>query len=207
MLKIGDNQQKTLDYAREHGPFRPRDVAGLGVHPEDIRRLCRKGLLIRAGRGLYGLADAEPTTNQTLIEACKRVPQGVVCLLSALRFHEIGTQLPHKVWLAVPSKAARPRVEYPPLEVTYLADQMYREGIEEHRIDGGGVVRVYSIAKTLVDCFRFRNKVGVDVAVEALREVVTHRRKYGVTIGQISDIARKCRTGEVIRPYIEAMIA
>jgi len=207
VIRICDNQQQALDYAREHGPFRPRDVAGLGVHPEDIRRLYRKGLLTRAGRGLYGLADAEPTANQTFIAACKRVPQGVVCLLSALRFHEIGTQLPHKVWLAIPSKAAKPRVEYPPLEITYLTDGMYREGIEEHRIEGGGVIRVYSIAKTLVDCFRFRNKVGVDVAVEALREVVAHRKKYGVTIGQIADVARRCRVAEVIRPYLEALIA
>lgn len=206
MIRTSDNQQKALNYAREHGPFRPRDVADIGVHPEDIRRLCRKGLLVRAGRGLYGLADAEPTTNQTLVEACKRVPQGVVCLLSALRFHEIGTQLPHKVWLAIPSKAARPRIEYPPIELTYLTDRMYREEIEEHRTDGG-VVRVYSIAKTLIDCFRFRNKVGVDVAVEALREVVTHRKRYGVTIGHISDVARKCRVGEVMRPYLEVLIA
>jgi len=206
MTRTSENQQKALKFAREHGPFRPRDVAGIGVHPEDIRRLCRKGLLVRAGRGLYGLADAEPTTNQTLVEACKRVPQGVACLLSALRFHGIGMQLPHKVWLAIPSKAAKPRVEYPPIELTYLTDRIYREEIEEHRT-GGGVVRVYSIAKTLIDCFRFRNKVGVDVAVEALREVVTHRKQYGVTIGHISDVAKKCRVGEVMRPYLEALIA
>lgn len=206
MIKTSDNQSKALDYARKHGPFRPRDVADLGVHPEDIRRLCHKGLLTRISRGLYELADAEPTTNQTLIEACKRIPQGVVCLLSALRFHEIGTQLPHKVWLAIPSKAARPRVEYPSVELTYLMDRIYREGIEEHRTPGG-VVRVYSVAKTLVDCFRFRNKVGIDVAVEALREVVMHRQRYGITVGQITEVARRCRVGKVMLPYIEALIA
>jgi predicted transcriptional regulator of viral defense system len=206
MIKTSDNQRKVLDYAQQHGPFRPRDVAEFAVHPEDISRLCRKGLLSRVGRGLYELADNEPSTNQTLVEACKRVPQGVVCLLSALRFHEIGTQLPHKVWLAIPSKAARPRIEYPPVELTYLTERIYCEGIEEHRT-GGGVVRVYSVAKTLVDGFRFRNRVGVGVAVEALREVVTHRRRYGVTIGQISEVARKCRVGEVMRPYLETLIA
>lgn len=206
MVKTSDNQKKALEYAREHGPFRPRDVVDVRVHPEDIRRLCGKGLLTRVGRGLYELADAEPTTHHTLVEACKRVPQGVVCLLSALRFHEIGTQLPHKVWLAIPAKAARPRIAYPPIELTYLTDRMYREGIEEHRT-AGGTIRIYSVTKTLVDCFRFRNKVGVDVAVEALREVVTHRMKYGVTIAQISEVARKCRAGEVMQPYLEALIA
>lgn len=206
MAMTSDNQKKALDHARKHGPFRPRDVAELGVHPEDIRRLCRKGLLTRIGRGLYELADAEPTENQTLAEACKLIPQGVVCLLSALRFHEIGTQLPHKIWLAIPSKAARPRIDYPPLELTYLTGRMYDEGIETHQTPAGEV-RVYSVAKTLVDCFRFRNKVGTDVAVEALREVIRHRSKYRVTIGQLNDLAAKCRVGEVMRPYLEALVA
>ena len=205
MSLASDNQQKALDYAREHGPFRPRDVADLGVHPEDLRRLCGKGLLTRVSRGLYELADAEPDPNQMLVEACKRVPNGVVCLLSALRFHEIGTQLPHKVWLAIPSKAARPRIDYPPVELTYLTDRMFHEGIEEHKT-AIGMIRVYSVAKTIVDCFRFRNKVGLDVAIEALRETISNRRRYGITIGQVSEMARQCRVGEVMRPYLEAMI-
>jgi predicted transcriptional regulator of viral defense system len=205
MSIASDSQQKALDYARERGPFRPRDVAGLGVHPEDIRRLCSKSLLTRASRGLYELADAKPDPNQTLVEVCKRVPNAVVCLLSALRFHEIGTQLPHKVWLAIPSKAARPRIDYPPVELTYLTDRMFHEGIEEHKT-AIGMIRVYSVAKTIVDCFRFRNKVGLDVAIEALRETISNRRRYGITIGQVSEMARQCRVGEVMRPYLEAMI-
>ena len=203
---VSDNQRKVLDFAHGRGPFRPRDVAGLGVHPEDIRRLCTKGLLTRISWGLYELADSQPDRNQTLLEACKRVPRGVVCLLSALRFHEVGTQLPHKVWMAIPSKAARPHANYPPLELIYLTNRMFREGIEEHET-AGGVIRVYGVAKTVVDCFRFRNKVGVDVAVEALREAIRDRRRYGITIGRISEIARKCRVGGVMRPYLEAMIA
>ena len=206
MSVTSNNQRKALDYARKHGPFRPRDVAEVGVHPEDIRRLCRKGLLTRISRGLYELADAEPTENQTLAEACKLVPQGVVCLLSALRFHEIGTQLPHKVWLAIPSKAARPRIEYPPIELTYLTGRMYDDGIETHQTPAGEV-RVYSVAKTLIDCFRFRSKVGTDVAVEAVREVIHNRSKYGVTVSQLCDLAAKCRVGEAMRPYLEALVA
>ena len=203
---VSENQKKALGYALDHGPFRPRDVAELGVHPEDIRRLRRKSLLVRIERGLYDLADAEPDHNQSRVEICKRVPKGVLCLISALNYHEIGTQIPHNVWLAIPSKAARPRIEYPPIELTYLTDKMYLIGIEEHQTQAG-TFRVYGIAKTLVDCFRFRNKVGLDIAVEALREVVLNRRRYGITIGQISELARKCRIGEVMRPYLEALIA
>lgn len=205
MNATSDNQQKAVDYARRHGPFRPREVAELGVHPEDIRRLCDKGLLNRVSRGLYELADAEPSEHQTLVEACKLVPHGVVCLLSALHYHGVGTQLPHKVWLAIPSKAARPRVDHPPLELTYLTDLMYHEGIEEHHLTPGAI-RVYSVAKTLVDCFRFRSKVGTDIAVEALRQVVRDRRRYGVTIAELSDLAERCRVGGVMHPYLEAMI-
>jgi predicted transcriptional regulator of viral defense system len=200
-----DNQQKALDYAKRHGPFRPREVRELGVHPQDIRRLCDKGLLNRVSRGLYELADAEPVEHQTLVEACKLVPHGVVCLLSALHFHSVGTQLPHKVWLAIPATANRPRVSNPPLELTYLTDAMYAEGIEVHK-RSAGAIRVYSLAKTLVDCFRFRSKVGTDVAVEALSDAVRNRRQFGVTIGQLSELAERCRVGSVMRPYLEAMI-
>lgn len=200
------NQQKALEYARQHGPFRPKDVAALGVHPEDIRRLCQKGQLVRLGRGLYQVGDAEISRYLTFVQACTLVPRGVVCLLSALGFHEIGTQLPHRVWLAIPAKAARPQIDSPRLELTYLKERMYRQGIEKHQTPAG-VVRVYSVAKTIVDCFRFRNKVGIDVAVEALREVVYNRRQYGVTPGQLAALAAKCRVGDVMKPYIEALIA
>lgn len=205
MSTTSKNQQKALGYAREHGLFRPRDVAALGVHPEDIRRLCHKGLLNRVSRGLYELPDAEHDPNQTLVEACKCVPNGVVCLLSALRFHGIGTQLPHKVWLGIPSKAARPQISYPPLELTYLTDRMFRQGVEDRKTPSG-TIRIYGVAKTLVDCFRFRNKVGLDVAIEALRDVIGNRRRFGITISQVFELARKCRAGEVMRPYLEAMI-
>lgn len=205
MAKGSGNQDKVIDYARRHGPFRPRDVATVGVHPEDIRRLYRKGLLRRPGRGLYELADSEPVPNQSLIEICTRAPRGVVCLLSALRVHEIGTQLPHKVWLAIPGKANRPRCDYPSLEIIYLTGRMYHLGVEHHTTPVGGF-RVYGIAKTVVDCFRFRNKIGLDVAVEALREVVLHQRRYKVTVSDLYELARRCRIASVMTPYMEALI-
>ena len=206
MAEGNGNQDKVIDYARRYGTFRPRDVAVIGVHPEEIRRLHRKGLLRRPGRGLYELADTEPSPNQSLIEICKRAPQGVVCLLSALRVHEIGTQLPHKVWLAIPGKANRPRGDDQAIEIIRLTGKMYHLGIEEHTTPTGGF-RVYGIAKTIVDCFRFRNKIGLDVAVEALREVVLHQRRYKVTVSDLYEVARQCRISSVITPYIEALVA
>ncbi|MCP4375045.1 MAG: hypothetical protein GY794_02520 [bacterium] len=205
MAKGSDNQDRVIDYARRHGLFRPRDVVAVGGHPEDIRRLYRKGLLRRPGRGLYELADSEPVANQSLIEVCTRVPQGVVCLLSALRVHEIGTQLPHKVWLAIPRKANRPGGDSPSIEIIYLTGKMYHLGIEHHTGPAGGF-RVYGIAKTVVDCFRFRNKIGLDVAVEALRDVVLHQRRYKVTASDIYELARRCRIASVMTPYMEALI-
>jgi predicted transcriptional regulator of viral defense system len=205
MAKGSGNQDRVIDYARRHGTFRPRDVAAIGVHPEDIRRLYRKGLLRRPGRGLYELANTEPGPNQSLIEICKRAPQGVVCLLSALRVHEIGTQLPHKIWLAIPNKANRPRGDSQSIEIVYLSGKMYHLGIEQHATPAGAF-RVYSIAKTVVDCFRFRNKIGLDVAVEALREVMLHQRRYKVTISDLYEMARQCRIASVMTPYMEALI-
>ena len=205
MANGSNNQDKVIDYARRHGAFRPRDVAAVGVHPEDIRRLHRKGLLRRPGRGLYELADSEPVPNQSLIEICTRAPQGVICLLSALRFHEIGTQLPHKLWLAIPGKANRPRVDFQAMEIIRLTGKMYHLGIEEHTTPAGSF-RVYGIAKTVVDCFRFRNKIGLDIVVEALREVMFHRRRYKVTVSDLYELAGKCRIASVMTPYMEALI-
>jgi predicted transcriptional regulator of viral defense system len=204
MMKGSGTQDKVIAYARRHGVFRPRDVAVLGVHPEQIRRLHRKGLLRRPGRGLYELADSEPVPNQSLVEICTRAPLGVVCLLSALRVHEIGTQLPHKLWLAIPGKANRPRIDFQAIEIIRLTGRMYHLGIEE-RTTPSGSFRVYGIAKTVVDCFRFRNKIGLDVAVEALREIMFHQRRYKVTVSDLYEAARQCRIASVITPYMEAL--
>ena len=205
MVEGNGTPDKVVAYARTHGVFRPRDVAGFGVHPEEIRRLHRKGLLRRLRRGLYELADSEPDTNQSLIEICTLAPQGVVCLLSALRVHEIGTQLPHKLWLAIPGKSNRPRIDFQAIEIIRLTGKMYHLGIEE-RVTSAGSFRVYCIAKTVVDCFRFRNKIGLDVAVEALREVMLHERRYKVTVSDLYELARQCRIASVMTPYMEALI-
>jgi predicted transcriptional regulator of viral defense system len=150
---------------------------------------------------LYIPADAPPTENRTLAEACKRVPRGVVCLLSALRFHELTTQLPFEVWLALDRRAWRPRVEGIPLRIVRFSGPALTTGIEEHQVEGVPV-KVYSPAKTVADCFKYRYKIGLDVALEALRDCLRQRK---ATIDELWEAARVCRVTQVIRPYLEAL--
>jgi predicted transcriptional regulator of viral defense system len=154
-----------LEMARKTGVVRAREIREAGLHPEYLRKLCKSGYLIRTGRGLYSLADGDFTEHHTLAEACKRVPHGVICLLSALSYHEIGTQNPHEVWMAIDRAIRKPKVDYPPIRVFRFSGLSLKEGIEEIKIEGVSV-RVYNPAKTVADCFKCRNKVGIDVAIE-----------------------------------------
>ena len=193
--------QQVLDLARKVGVLHARDLKPLGIHQEFLCRLCARRLLERTGRGLYRLPDAEVTAHHTLAEAAKAVPKGIVCLISALNFQEIGTQIPHEVWLAIDRRAARPRADYPPLRIVRFSGKSLTEGIETHDVEGV-TVRVYSPAKTVVDCFRYRNKIGLDVALEALRE---SRRGRKCTMDELWRYAKTGRIAKVIRPYLEAM--
>lgn len=192
--------KQLLDLARKVGILHARDLKPLGIHQEYLGRLRARGLLERVGRGLYRLPDAEVTAHHTLAEAAKAVPKGIVCLVSALNFHEIGTQIPRAVWLAIDHRAARPRVAYPPLHIVRFSGKSLAEGIETHEVDGVPV-RVYSAAKTVVDCFRYRNKIGLDVTLEALREALRGRK---CTIDELWRYAKSGRVANVIRPYLEA---
>lgn len=180
---------------------RPRDVAAQGISQMYLQRLYERGDLQRAGRGIYVLADAEPSQDFALAEICKRVPHGVICLLSALRFHGLGTQSPHQVWLAIHPKKHRPQIEYPPLRVVRFSGLALSEGVEEHRTRDG-LVRVYNPAKTVADCFRYRNKIGLDVALEALRE---YRRERRGTLDELWHYASVDHIATVMRPYLEAV--
>ena len=193
--------KQVLKLAEQMGVLRVRDLTSRGIHPEYLRRLYRQGLLMRTGRGLYVAADAEISAHHGLAQACKRVPHGVICLLSALQFHELGTQIPHTIWMAVDRRAARPRMDYPPLRIVRFSGQALTKGIEEHKIEGVRV-RVYSPAKTVADCFKYRNKIGLDVALEALRECWRARR---CTMDELWRYAKPCRVQNVMRPYLEAM--
>ncbi len=194
-------KREVLDLVAEAGVLRPRDLDRHGIPRAYLQRLLRDGEVERVGRGLYMLPGADVTEHHTLVEASKRVPHGVVCLLSALRFHELGTQNPFEVWMALEQKAWRPRGVGIPLRVFYLSKRAFEAGVQVHRIEGV-TVRVYSPAKTVADCFKFRNKIGLEVSLEALRD---YRRSHRAGLDELWSYARVCRVSEVMRPYLEAL--
>ena len=184
---------------RKAGVMRSAELTELGVRRDTITRLVRDGVLLRVARGLYMLPDTEITEHHSLAEASKRVPRGVICLLSALRFHGITTQNPFEVWVALPQDTRSPKVSDLPLRFIHVSGEAFTAGVEKHRIENVSVP-VYGVAKTVVDCFKFRSTVGVDVAVEALREC---RREKLCSVDDIWRHARTCRMTNVIRPYLE----
>lgn len=192
---------RLLKLARQQPILRVKDLLEAGIHPEHLRRLHQKGVMERTSRGVYRLADADSTEHLSLAEVAKRVPHSVVCLLSALPFHQIGTQQPPDVWLAVERRAARPASMNPQLRVVRMSGPAFSEGIEERQIEGVRV-RVYCPAKTVVDCFKFRNKVGLDVALEALRDGWRSRK---VKMDDLVRFAKVCRVEKVMRPYLESL--
>ena len=194
-------KDRVLELARQAGVLRPRDLDAEGIPREYLRRLLTEGLLEHPGRGIYVLATLEPTPNHSLAEACKRVPHGVVCLLSALQFHELTTQIPFEVWLAIGEKARLPKVDYPALRVVRFSGPALEDGIREVRIEGVSV-KVYGPAKTVADCFKYRNKIGLDVAMEALRDCWAKRR---ATMDELWQAAKMCRVANVMRPYLESI--
>lgn len=183
------------------GIARSRDLERAGVTRTQLRRLSAAGVIARVGRGLYTLPSAEGTEQSDLAEAAKRVPAGIVCLLSALRFHGLTTQNPFEVWLAIDRKAWRPRIEHPPLRLVFLSGSALVEGVEEHDV-GGVPVKVFSAAKTVADCFKFRNRIGTDVAVDALRE---YWRRYPKRLEAVWRFAQVDRVARVLRPYLESV--
>jgi predicted transcriptional regulator of viral defense system len=201
MRKELTKEKQVLDLARKAKILRVQDLAEKGIHPEHLRRLYQRGLLVRMGRGVYMLPNARISGNFSLAEVAKKVPRGIICLLSALRFHEIGTQSPSEVWVALDRKSARPQVETPRLRVMRFSEAAFSSGVETHRIDGVNV-RVYCPAKTVADCFKYRNKIGLDVAIEALREC---RRNRKCKIDDLWKYAKVCRVANVMRPYLETI--
>ena len=193
--------QKIMHYVSQHGIVRPRDIEAIGFPREYLLRLHRQGKVVRSGRGLYSLPDAAITERHSYAEVARRVPGSIFCLLSALAFHEITTQSPASVWIALPKGARRPAISTPSLRVVRLSGPSLTEGIENHKVEGV-TIRVYSVAKTVADCFKFRNKVGLDVAIEALKDALREKK---ATVNEIYRYAKVCRVGNVIRPYMEAL--
>jgi predicted transcriptional regulator of viral defense system len=181
--------------------FRPADLDRIGVHRAVLTPLVRSGLLERNGRGLYSLPEYPWTEHHTLAEACKRVPKGVICLLSAMNFHDMGTQTPSQIWMAIDQKAFPPKADRPRLKIVRFSGEALMAGIQEHQIEGV-TVRVYSPAKTVADCFKFRAKIGLDVAMEALQDYM--RGRLG-TVDELMGYANVCRVGNIMRPYVQAL--
>ena len=189
-----------LQVFRRLGIVRAADLRAHGIPRGQIYRLLRKGLVERQARGIYVASKHPITAEHTLAQVAKRVPAGVFCLLTALRFHELTTQDPAEVWIALAEKARKPKIDYPRLRVARFSGPALTEGIETHRIEGVEV-RVYSAAKTVADCFKYRHKIGIDVAVEALRDF-TRRHRGGAT--ELARCARICRVTRVMQAYLDA---
>lgn len=196
------SQDRVLELTRTLGIIRPRDLESHGIHREYLRRLEKKGLLTRLGRGLYTLADADFSEHQQLAEVSKRVPHGVICLLSALRFHGLTTQAPFEVWLAIDHKARVPKIDTPPVHIIYMSGKALRSGIDTHQIEGVEVP-IFNPAKTVVDCFKYRNKIGLDVALESLQD---YWQQHQGSIDVLWHYAKICRMGKVMRPYLEFLV-
>jgi len=194
--------ERILDLAAHQPLVRPRDVEALGIARESLLRLYRRGFLVRQARGIYALPQTPVTEHHSLAMAAKRVPRGVICLLSALRFHGLTTQDPHEVWIAIDLKARKPSVESPALRVVRFSGRSLVEGVEESEIEGVRV-RVYSAAKTVADCFKYRHKIGIDVAIEALRDSIRTRK---TSVDEIHRYAKVCRVANVMRPYLESAV-
>jgi predicted transcriptional regulator of viral defense system len=193
--------RKITQYIGEHGIVRSRDIEAIGLPREYLVRLHRKGKLNRPSRGIYTLPDVSVTERHSYAEVAKRVPEGAICLLSALAFHEMTTQSPASVWIALRKGARTPALASPSLRVVRLSGQSLTGGIENHKIEGVPV-RVYSAAKTVADCFKFRNKIGLDVAIEALKDCL-HQERASIT--EVYRYAKVCRVSNVIRPYMDAL--
>ena len=202
-MPAATDRDRTLKLARRASGVSPRELANVGIHRQVLTRLVAEGRIERIARGLYRLAEQPITEHHGLAVAAAAVPHGVICLLSALQYHELGTQLPSEIWMAIDRRAWRPTPGYPPLRIVRFTGAALSEGIESHTIEGRAV-KIYGVAKTLADCFKYRHKIGLDVALEALREAWRRKR---FTMDELDRYTAICRVQRVMRPYLEALTA
>jgi predicted transcriptional regulator of viral defense system len=179
----------------------PPDFARLNIHPQQVSRLVEKGELVRVGRGRYVVAGHDHSENLGLALVAAAAPKAIICLLSALQFHGVGTQSPREVWIAVHKDGSKPRLDYPPIRMAVFSGVAFTFGVERHVIDGVPV-KIYSAAKTVADCFKFRNKIGLDVALEALRDGLRAKRFNRESLWAAVKV---CRVTTVVRPYLEVL--
>jgi hypothetical protein len=194
---------RALDLLKASGMLRLKDFMARGIGPETLARLVRDHQVVRPARGLYQLTNAPAEARHAFAEAAVLVPKGIICLISALQFHELTLQMPSAIWMAIDRTTWRPTLAYPPIRFVRFSGRALTEGVERHPIENIEVP-VYNPPKTIVDCFRYRNKIGLDLALEGLREGLRRRR---CTPGQLWRYAKIARVWSVMRPYVEAMVA
>ena len=193
--------QRVLDLATQKGLLRASDLDAIDAPRVVLTRLTAAGLLDRVGRGLYRLPGHPISEHEGLMVVATKAPQAVFCLLTALQFHELTTQLPRQVWIAMPRGSHTPRFDYPPIKMVQFTGEAYTAGIDEVESDGVKL-RVYGVAKTVADCFKYRNKIGLDVALEALKDARAQRK---ASADDLWRYAKVCRVANVMRPYLEAV--
>jgi len=189
-------------FGTHSGMFRVNEAMNAGVHPRTIYTMLDKGLIARLGRGMYRFVDMPSLENPDLATVAMKVPKGVICLISALSYHDMTTEIPHEVYLALPRGSEPPRLGYPPLRIFWFSSPAFEEGIEQHDVDGIST-KIYTPEKTLADCFKYRNKLGLDVVLEALK---FYRQRKRFKADELMRFARICRVEKVMRPYLEATL-
>jgi predicted transcriptional regulator of viral defense system len=194
--------ERILALAEKTGLLRTHDLVEQGIAYTTLSRLTQQGRLQRISRGVYALPDIPVTEYRSLVEASVRVPSGVICLLSALRFHQLTTHAPFEIWIAIENKRWKPRVEELPLRMFYFSGAAFTSGVETHTLEGLPL-KIYDPAKTVADCFKYRNKIGIDLCIEALRTGL-HQRRF--TVDLLLNYAKICRVQKIMQPYLEAML-
>lgn len=199
---MSDNFQSVIKiFQKHHGVMKSSQLFKLGVQPRILYALRDKGLVVQEGRGLYRLANEQVWSDPDLAVVSLLIPKGVICLISALYFHQLTTQIPHEVYIALPKDSEKPRIKYPPTRFFWISPAPFKAGIEKHKVDNVDI-RVYSVAKTIADCFKFRNSIGMDVALEALREGLRQKK---ATFNEIQGFAQIDRVEKIMQPYLEAL--
>lgn len=194
---------KAIKTFRNHsGLLRTQQAIDEGIAPRTLYQMRETGAILRESRGLYRLADTEPGEFYDLVQVALRIPKGVICLISALSFHGLTTQIPHQVYVSLPNDAEKPRLEYPPLRLFWLSPKTYLAGIEQYEFDGISV-NIYGIEKTIADCFKFRNKVGLDVAIEALQ---IYKSQPNFNLSVLLDYSRIDRVERLMHPYLDMLV-
>jgi predicted transcriptional regulator of viral defense system len=193
--------EKLLKLVQGKHIIRAQDVDAAGIPRNYLSRLVKRGKLQKLGRGIYAAVTLPASEHISLLEVSRKVPKAVICLLSALQFHEIGTQFPHEIWIAIDVKAWAPQIDSPAIRIVRFSGQALIFGVEQKRIDGLEI-RVFNPAKTVADCFKFRHKIGMDIALEALRDCYRQKK---ASMNELWEAAKICRVANVMKPYLESL--